>query len=325
MRVHPGLAALFLSLASLAGVPAADAQQYPTKPIHVIVPFAAGSVPDVVTRLPAEKMAIGLGQPVIVENRAGAGGRIAAEFVAKSASDGYTLLMGTASTHVVGPLLVKNMPYDPVKDFTPICLAVSPVSGFVINASIAANSVKEFVAYAKANPGKVAYASNGIGSSSHLVGELINMTAGIDMLHVPYQGSNEALNALLAGQVQVSFTSPGSIAQYLPSGKVKLLAILPGQRFPGTPNTPTLAEALPGYQSVTDWFGFFGPAHLAQPIVARLHGEIVKALNAPEVRSKLETQTMLVIASTPEEFAALMKREAPIFARVVKATNIPMQ
>ena len=319
------LVPLALSLAALiASLPAA-AQQYPSKPIRVVVPFAAGSVPDVVTRLPAEKMAIGLGQPILVENRVGAGGRIAAEYVAKSAPDGYTLLMGSASTHVVGPLLVKAMPYDPVKDFTPISLAVSPVSGFVINGSIAAVSVRDFVAYAKANPGKVAYGSNGIGSSAHLVGELINMTAGIDMLHVPYQGSNEVLNALLANQVQVSFTSPGSVAQYLPSGRVKLLAILPGQRFPGTPNTPTLAEALPGYESVTDWFGFFGPANLAQAVVARLHGEIVKGLNAPDVRSKLETQTMLVVGSTPEEFAALMKRETPIFARVVKATNIPMQ
>jgi tripartite-type tricarboxylate transporter receptor subunit TctC len=304
---------------------AAHAQTYPTKPVRVIVPFAAGSIPDVVARLPAEKMAIALGQPVIIENRVGAGGRIAAEFVAKSAPDGYTLLLGTASTHVVSPSLVRNMPYDPVKDFMPITLAVVPVSGVVINASIPANSVKELVTYAKANPGKIAFGSNGIGTTSHLIGELINMTAAIDMLHVPYGGSNELLNALLANQVQVGFSTPGTVAPHQASGKLKLLATIPGQRFPGTPNTPTLAEALPSYESVTDWFGFLGPANLAVPIVARLHSEFVKALNAPDVRSKLETMSMLIMASTPDELAALMKREAPIYARVVKVANIPMQ
>jgi tripartite-type tricarboxylate transporter receptor subunit TctC len=304
---------------------AAYAQTYPDKPIRIIVPQPPGGGMDIVGRLVAAKLGPVLGQPILVENRGGAGGRIAAELVAKSAPDGYTLLLGTAGMHVVSPFLVKNIPYDPVKDFTPISAAVTPVSGVVINASVAANSMKELVAYAKANPGKIAYGSNGIGSSYHLLGELINITAGIDMLHVPYQGTNEVLNALLSGQIQLTFTSPGYVAQYLSSGKLKVLAILSGKRFPGTPNTPTLAEALPGYEQVTDWFGFFGPANLAAPVVARLHGEIVKALNAPDVRSKIEAMTMLVIASTPEELAALIKREAPIYARVIKASNIPMQ
>jgi tripartite-type tricarboxylate transporter receptor subunit TctC len=318
------LALLAAGLAMISSF-AVCAQTYPAKPVRIVVPFAAGSVPDVVARLPAEKLAISLGQPVLVENRAGAGGRIAAEYVSRQAPDGYTLLLGTASTHVVGPFLVKNMPYDPIKDFTPITAAVAPVNGMLVNPSVPANSVKELVAYAKANPGKIAFGSNGIGSSSHLLGELVNMTAGVNMLHVPYAGSNEVLNALLSGQVQLTFSSAGSVAQYLTSGKLKLLAILLDKRYPPLPKTPTLAEALPGYEQVTDWFGFFGPANLPVPILSRLHSEIVKALNVPDVRSKLDSMTMLIMANTPDEFAAMIKREAPIFGRVIKASNIPMQ
>lgn len=302
----------------------AQAQTYPAKPVRVLVPFAAGSLPDLVARLPGEKMGAALGQPVIVENRIGAGGRIAAEAVARAAPDGYTLVLGTASTHIVGPFLVKNMPYDPVKDFTPISIAVNPVSGVVVSASVPAKTVQELVAYAKANPGRIAYASNGIGSSHHLVGELIKMVAGIDMLHVPLAGSNEVLAAVVADQVQLSFSSPGTVQQYTASGKLKLLAVVPPRRFPGAPNVPTLAEALPGYEPVTDWFGFLGPAGLAQPVVARLNQEIVRGLNAPDVRSKLENAAQIVVGSTPEEMAALMKREAPIYQKIVRTANIPV-
>ncbi|OGA28096.1 MAG: hypothetical protein A3I01_18095 [Betaproteobacteria bacterium RIFCSPLOWO2_02_FULL_65_24] len=314
-----------VALACLASPLAAAAQAYPAKPVRVLVPFAAGSIPDLVARLVSDKMTGGLGQPVLVENRIGAGGRIAAEAVARTAPDGYTLLLGTASTHMVSPLLVKNMPYDPVKDFTPIAIAVTPVSGVVVNGAVPVSSVKELVDYARANPGKIAYASNGIGSSHHLVGELIKMTAGVDMLHVPLAGSNQVLNAVLAGHVQLSFSSPGSVGPYLSSGKLKLLAVVPPKRFPGTPNVPTLAESLPGYDPVTDWFGYFGPAGLPQPIVSRVNAEIVKALNAPDVRAKLNSATQLVIASSPEELAAMMKRESQIYARIVKAANIPAQ
>jgi tripartite-type tricarboxylate transporter receptor subunit TctC len=300
------------------------AQAYPSKPVRVLVPFPAGSVPDLVARLAGEKMSIGMGQPLIVENRIGAGGRIAAEAVARAAPDGYTLVLGTASTHIVGPLLVRNMPYDPVKDFTPISIAVNPVSGVVTSASVPAKSVQEMVAYARANPGKMAYGSNGIGSSHHLVGELIKIVAGIDMLHVPLAGSNEVLTAVLTDQVQLAFSSPGTVQQYTASGKVKLLAVVTPRRFPGTPNVPTLAESLPGYEPVTDWFGYFGPAGLSQPVVARLHGEIVKGLNAPDVRAKLENATQIVVASTPEEMASLMKREAPIYQKIIKTANIPV-
>jgi tripartite-type tricarboxylate transporter receptor subunit TctC len=311
---------------ALAAVPSlALAQAYPAKAVRILVPFAAGSTPDLTARLSADKLGAALGQPVIIENRIGAGGRIAAEAVSRAAPDGYTVLLGTASTHIVSPFLVKSMPYDPVKDFTPICNAVSPVSGVVVSASVPASSVKELVDYARANPGKIAYASNGIGSSHHLVGELIKMAAGIDMLHVPLAGSNEVLQAVVADQVQLSFSAPGTVQQYLPTGRLKLLAVVPPKRFSGTPNVPTLAESLPGYTPVTDWFGYFGPAGLPRPIVARLNGEIVKSLSMPDVRAKLENATMIINASSPEELAALMKTEAPIYARIVKAANIPMQ
>jgi tripartite-type tricarboxylate transporter receptor subunit TctC len=320
------IACIALGLVASAGASlTVQAQGYPAKPVRVLVPFAAGSIPDMVARLTGDKIAAALGQPLLVENRVGAGGRIAADAVARAAPDGYTLLLGTASTHMVSPLLVKNMPYDPVKDFTPIAIAVNPVSGVVVNGSVPVKSVKELVEYARANPGKIAYGSNGIGSSHHLVGELIKMTAGIDMLHVPLAGSNEVLNAVLGGHIQLSFSSPATVQPHLASGKLKLLAVVPPKRFPGAPDVPTLAESLPGYDPVTDWFGYFGPAGLPRPVVSRVNGEIVKALNAPDVRAKLNGASQLVIASSPEEMAAMMKREAQIYAKIVKAANIPLQ
>lgn len=319
------IARSLLRLAGIACIAApvcVFAQGYPAKAVRVLVPFTAGSLPDRVVRLVVEKMNPALGQPVIVENRIGAGGRIAAEAAARAAPDGYTILLGTASTHVVSTYLVKNMPYDPFKDFTPISNAASPVNGVVASGSLPVNSIKELIDYARKNPGKIAYGSNGIGSSHHLRGELIKMAAGIDMLHVPFPGSNEVLTAILANQIQLSFTPPGAVLQYLPSGRLKLLAVAMPQRHAALPNVPTLAESLPGYESITDFFAFFGPAGLPRPIVLRLSGEIVKALNAPDVRAKLEAQSLLVVGSSPEELAALMKNESLVYAKVVKAVGI---
>ena len=195
----------------------------------------------------------------------------------------------------------------------------------VVPASLPVNSMGELVAYAKANPGKIAFGSNGIGSSAHLVGEMIKLATGIDMLHVPFKGSNEIVAAILSGQVQMQFSSPGATRAYVSAGKMKLLAILGSKRFPGTPDLPTLPEALPGYEAVADWFGFFGPAALPAPILTRVHAEMVRGLNSPEVRAEFDKLTYIVIANTPEEFAALMKREYQIYARVIKSVNIPMQ
>ena len=309
------------ALALLAATPVL-AQSYPVKPVRIIVPFTAGSLPDLVPRLVGEKASPVLGQPIVVENRVGAGGRIAADSVAKAAPDGYTLLLGTATTHVVAPFIVKNMPYDSFKDFTPIINGVSPVTGFVTSASVPVSSVREFVDYAKKNPGKLAYGSNGIGSSHHLRGEFLKMVAGIDLIHVPYPGSNEVVTGVVTDTVQLTFSTPASIQQYTASGKVKLLALTMPKRVPTMPNIPTLDELVPGFFSTIDWFGFFGPAGLPAPIVARLNTEFGKALNHPDIRGKFEAQSVQIIGGTPEEFAAVMKSEFAIYAKVAKAAGI---
>jgi tripartite-type tricarboxylate transporter receptor subunit TctC len=314
--------------ASVTGVLCAaslSAQTYPTKPIRMVVPFTAGSGPDITARLVTNAINQGLGQPVIVENRVGAGGRIAAEYVAKSAPDGYTLLLGTASTHLVSPHVVKTLAYDPFRDFTPITILITPASSVVIPASLPVRTMAELITYGRANPGKLAFGSNGVASSSHLVGELIKMAAGVDMLHVPFKGSNEAMAALLAEHIQIYFSSPGPTRPHVTAGKMRLLAVLSQKRFAGTPDLPTLNEVLPNYEAITDWFGIFGAGTLPQPIVSRLHSEIIKALNAAEVRAEFDKLTYIIVGNTPEEFAALMKREYQVYGKVIRSVNIPLQ
>jgi tripartite-type tricarboxylate transporter receptor subunit TctC len=301
------------------------AQTYPVKPVRILIPFGPGSTPDLVARVVAERASTTLGQPVISENRVGAGGRIASEAVSRAAPDGYTLLLGSTSTHVLGPLLVKSTPYDPVKDFSPISIATMPVSGFIVHSSVPANSMKELLQFAKANPGRLAYGSNGIGSSHHLAGELIKLAAGIDMLHVPLAGSNEVLAGVLANHVQVSFSSPGNAKSHLASGRLKLLSVITPKRDPGNPDVPTLAEALPGYSPMADWFAFFGPGGLPNQVVTRLNTEVVKALNVAEAKAKLEGASQLIIASSSAELADTLKREAAAYASIIKAAKIPIQ
>jgi tripartite-type tricarboxylate transporter receptor subunit TctC len=316
---HP----FMLCLLAAACLPAtALPQAYPAKPIRVIVPFTAGSLPDLVPRLVGEKAGPALGQPFVVENRVGAGGRIAAEAGSRAAPDGYTLLLGTASTHMVAPYIVKNMPYDPFKDFTPIINGVAPVTGFVVNASLPISSVHEFFEYAKKNPGKVAYGSNGIGSSHHLRGEFIKMVAGVDMLHIPYPGSNEVVTGIVNNTVQLTFSTPAAIQQHIAAGRVKLIALTMPKRSASLPDVPTLDELLPGYLSTVDWFGFFGPAGLPQPIVTRLNAEINKALAAPDVRAKFEAQSVQTIGGTPEDLTAIMKSDQALYGKVARAINL---
>jgi len=317
------LAVKSLCLAALLGMAApALAQTYPVKPVRMLVPFPAGSIPDLVARLASEKLSPALGQPVIVDNRIGAGGRIAASAAAKAVPDGYTLLLGSASTHVVAPHVVKTMPYDPFQDFTPIANGAQSVSGLIVHSSVPANNVKELVEYARKNPNKIAYGSNGIGSTHHLRGELISLAGKVELLHVPYSGSNELLAAITGGQLQMTFFATGAVRQHIQAGRVKLLAVTTPKRYLPLPDVPTIEEGLPGYESIVDWFGFFGPAGLPRPIVSRLNGEIVKALNTADVRAKLDAQTLLVVAGTPEEFAEQMKAESKVYAKVVKAAGI---
>ena len=303
----------------------AHAQSYPSKPIRVIVPFASGTVLDVVARLVGGKMNASMGQPVIVENRAGAGGRTGSEQVARAAPDGYTLLFGTSSTHVSGVFMVKSMPYDPFNDFTPLGAAVNAVGVLVVHPSVPVNSVRELLDYAKANPGKIAYGSNGIGTSYHLITELIKLSTNVDMLHVPLAGAGEMMNSLVGGHIQMGFNSVGEIRQYIQSGKLRPLAVITPKRFTALPELPTLQETVPGYEPLDVWFGYFGPAGLPQPMVTRLNGEIVSGLNAPDVSAKLEGAGMQIIAGTPQELTQRMKREMQTYARIFKATKIEPQ
>ncbi|MFM9968856.1 MAG: Bug family tripartite tricarboxylate transporter substrate binding protein [Burkholderiales bacterium] len=300
-------------------------QSYPTKPVRIIVPFSTGSLPDLVPRLVGEKLSPMLGQPVIVENRIGAGGRIGADAVAKAVPDGYTLLLGTASTQVVAPHLVKTMPYDTFRDFTPIINLASAVTGFVVSASVPANSAREVIEYARKNPGKIAYGSNGIGSSHHLRGEQIKIVANIDMLHVPFGGAAEIVTGLANDTVQLSFSTPSSVLPHVQVGRMKLLALTSPKRLASLPNTPTLEEVLPGFESTVDWFGFFGPPNLPRAIVTRLNGDVARVLDAPDLRTKFESQAMVTVSGSPEDFAAMIKRDFSVYAKVVKAVGIQAQ
>jgi tripartite-type tricarboxylate transporter receptor subunit TctC len=320
-------AAILLSaLCFFAACAPACAQSWPAgKPITIIVPVPPGPTIDMLARLIAEKLGPALGQTVIVDNRSGANGMIGSTIVAHAAPDGYTLLAATPASHVTAVHLMKDLPVDPVKDFTPIMAAVGPVTALVVNGSLPVNSVEELIAYAKANPGKLAYGSSGVGSVFHLTGELFNRAAGVNITHVPYRGVTQPMQDTVAGHIQVVHISLSSARGALDSGKAKVLAILEPQRYPKLPNIPSLSEILPAFRKPSTWFGFFGPAHLPPDIVARLSFEMRKAVTAPEARAKLEAQDLVIIADTPDEFAALQKAGIEQFGEIIKAAGIEPQ
>ena len=323
MKINIAKYVLGLALALAAQM--AMAQAYPSKPVRVIVPFAPGSVLDVIARLVAEKMSAGMGRPVLVEARPGAGGRLGAEQVMRSPPDGYTTLFTSSGSLVGGAFLVKAVGYDTLRDFTPISAAVSPVDCLIVHVALPVNSAAELIDYARRNPGKLAYGSNGMGSTFHMVGELVKQVAGIDMLHVPYQGAPEQTNAVITGQIQVAFNSFAVSRAQAQAGKVKLLAVLRDQRYAGAPNVPTLSEGLPGYQALPNWFGYFGPAALPPPVLSRLNAEIVKGLRSPDVLLKLDDAGVVPIGDTPEQFAALMRATHEGYATAVKAARLEPQ
>jgi tripartite-type tricarboxylate transporter receptor subunit TctC len=327
MRAFRAITAiLFGGLCVLAADPRASAQDWPAaKPITMVVPLPPGPTVDQVARIVATKLTEALGQNVIVENHPGANGTIGSNIVAHSAPDGYTLLVATPSSHAAAVHLMKRMPFDPVKDFTPIMAAVEPVTALVVNAALPVNSVQELIAYTKANPGKLSYGSSGIGSVFHLTGELFNRTAGVNILHVPYRGVSKPMQDVAAGHIQLMHISLSSARGALASGKAKVLAILEPHRYAKLPNIPAMNEFLPAFRKPSTWFGFFGPAHLPAPILARLSAEMRKAITAPEIRSKLEAQDLKIIADTPEEFAALQKQGIEQFGAIIRAAGIKPQ
>src|SRR5690242_179040 len=313
---------VFLAAAALLGLGNANAQAPSSRPLKIIVPFPPGNGTDILARLMAPKLTGLLNQPVIVENRGGANGMIGAEAVARAAPDGSTILFTSPSTHVTALLLSKNLPYDPIKDFTPITAAVEPVTVMTINPSLPVNSVKELIAYAKANAGKLNYSSPGVGAVFHMSGELFKLGAGVDIVHVPYKGAAPALAGVVAGEVSIGFNSLASVLPHLRSGRLKVLAVLEANRYPGLPDVPSIGEALPGFQKPASWFGLFGPAGLPPQTLARLHDELVASLKDPEVHSKIDGLAMTVIANTPEEFSVMIRRGIDQYGKLIKAAGI---
>ena len=302
----------------LAPAGAAVAQAYPVKPVRMIVPFPAGGATDIVGRLVAQKLAEAWGHQVIVDNRGGAGGTIGSDAAAKSPPDGYTMLVGTSSTHAVAPSLYSKLPYDPVRDFAPVTLLASATILLAAHPSVPARNVRELIALGKRQPKALSFASSGNGGISHLVGEQFKSMGGIQMLHIPYKGDSPALIDLVSGQVSLMFGTAVSFLPYVKSGRLNALAVTNPKRSPVVPDVPTVAESgLPGFEAL-QWFGIFVPAGTSKDIVARMHGDIVKALRLPDVRDRMSGLGADVVGSTPEEFAAFLKSDAAKWAKIVK-------
>jgi len=308
-------------VSSPAWVRAADAPNYPSKPVRVIAPSSPGSGVDIVSRLVAQKLGANLGQQVLVENRAGAGGNLGAEVAAKAAPDGYTLFMATPS-HAINPALYRKLNYDSIRDFAPIGLVMTGQYVLVAHPSLPAKSVKELIALARARPGQLNYASAGNGNATHLAGELLKSLARIDIVHVAYKGSGPALVDLISGQVHFMFPNLVNSLPHIAAGRMRALAVTGAKRATAAPHIPTLIEAgVPGY-TVMSWYGMLAPAGTPQAVVGRLNSELVKVLRSPDVKERLAGQGADPAGGTPEEFLAFLKDEIAKWGKVVKAANI---
>ena len=306
----------------LVAVPlVACAQTYPSKPIRYVVPFPAGGPLDIVARALGQELNKSWGQPVIVDNRPGAGGNIGADFVAKSQPDGYTIVMGAVSTHAINVTLYSKLPYDPIKDFAPITLITSVPNVLVVHPSVPARNVKELIALAKARPGALNFASGSTGSAGHLAGELFKTMAHVDMAHIPYKGAAPAVVDLMAGQVSLMFDNLASALPNIKAGRVRALAVTTLRRSPMLPELPTISEAgLRGFDVAT-WFGVLAPAGTPPEIVSKFNAEIVRILNTPAMKERLAVLGAEPVGNKPEEFAAFIKAEIPKYARVIKASG----
>ena len=316
------LAALVVAVTIGSAAPAfAQAQTYPDKPIRIVVPFPVGGIADTFGREIGKKLTETWGQPVIIDNRTGAGGNIGADIVAKSPPDGYTLVIGNIGTHAVNVSLFPTMPFDPIKDFTPIVHLMDAEGLLVVNPSVVATTVPELIALARAEPGKLSYASAGIGTTSHLAGELFKSTTKLDIVHVPYKGNVPAITDLLGGQTSMIFATMPTVLPHVRAGKLRPLAVLGTVRSPALPNVPTVAESVPGFE-VSNWIGLFGPAGMPPAIVVRLNVEVQKIMRSPEIEKRLETEGAKFVPMTPEQFASFQKTELAKWAKTVKDANI---
>ena len=315
-RSIAAVAGLVLALAA----PAAWSQAWPTKPIKILVGVTPGGTTDTLARFLGQEMSKDLGQPVVVENRAGAGGNIAAEAVARSAPDGYTLLFVNTSHSVNMGLYGDRVPYDAVKDFTPITQVSTGPAVLVASRDFPANDAKDVIAMAKAQPGKLDFAIGGLGTSIHMAGELFKMMAGVDIANIPYKGSNPALMDVMGGQVKLMFAPVINAVPQVKAGKVKALGVTSATRIPALPDVPPIADVVPGYESAA-YFGLLGPANLPKDVLARLHASAAKAAQSPDLKARLEPDGSRVVGGTPEEFRAFLVADVEKWRQVVKATG----
>ncbi len=311
----------FVSSVSVLYVPDTQAQPYPSKPVRIVVPFPPGGPTDIVARLVAQKMTEGLKQPVVVENRAGAGGVVGTEAVAKSPADGYTLVMGTIGGLAVSMSLLPNRGYDTLRDLAPITQAVNVTSILVTHPSVPVKSLKELLALARAQPGRLNYGSSGAGTITHLSGELLKLMGGVNIIHVPYKGGAPALTAIMSGEVDLTYENSLIIVPHIRSGKVRALGVTSARRSKLLPDLPSIAESLPGY-GASGWYGLLAPAGTPKDIIARLNAEAIRALRSPEVAAKLSSQGAEPAPGSPEEFTAFIRGEIEKWAKVVKAAGM---
>jgi tripartite-type tricarboxylate transporter receptor subunit TctC len=307
-------------LGALAAPLEVQAQAYPNKPVRIIVSAAAGGTSDILARALSVRLAEGLGQPVVVENRAGAGTNIGMEAVARAAPDGYTLLLG-AVTLATNPSLYAKLSFDPAKDFAPVSLVVTSGNVLVVNPDLPVKSVKELIEYARAHPGELNYGSPATGSTPHLAGELFNSLTGTKLVHVPYKGAALGLNDLIAGRLQLSFDNIPPAIAHVKGGKLRALAVTSGKRSLLLPEVPTVIEAGVAGFDVAAWFGLLAPAGTPREAIARLHAETVKALQAPELRERLTQFGFEVVGSTPEAFGALIRSETVRWAKIIRESG----
>jgi tripartite-type tricarboxylate transporter receptor subunit TctC len=318
LAAHSSVVLIIAAVLTATGAHAQSAQTYPSRPVRWIVPFAPAGPTDLMSRAVAEKVSQRLGQQFVVDNRPGAGGNIGAEVVAKSAPDGYTLMIGHVGTHAINVTLYPKLAFDPVRDFTPITLIATLPLALILHPSVPAKNVKELIAHAKAHPGQLNFASAGNGGPTHLTGELLKTSAGIDIVHVPYKGNAAALIDLVAGRVQMMFSNMLTSMPHVRAGKLRAIAISSPKRSPQAPDLPTIADSgVPGFSAVP-WYGVLGPAGLPRPIVAKLNSEISQAIALPDMHERFVAQGIDLQSSTPEQFAALIKSEVVKWRKVVR-------
>jgi len=310
---------LFAVVLGLAIPLCAHPQAYPVKPVRMVLTLAGT---DVLARVGAQRMTEAFGQPVVVDLVVGASGAIGAASVARAAPDGYTIMLTSSAQVVTRVFLSRNTPYDSVKSFTPIAKVAEAVAVVAVNPALPAGSIGELIDYARRNPGKISFATSGVGTTHHLSAEMVRQLTGIEWTHVPYKSSGQVINDLFSGEVQVAFSALANLVQFANAGKVRIIAVNADARFRALANIPTVAEQLNGYERPPGWVAYFGPAGLPSPIVARLNEEIVKAMSVPEVRAKLEAIGFVVSTSTPGELGDMVKRSVAITGKLVKAAGI---